>query len=423
MRDKVAVVVIGDIGRSPRMQYHALSLANEANFDVELIGFDGSPVWDDVANNPHIHLNYLASTYEPKSLPWILGKIYKVLYQIILLFYLLMTIPWPKFYFVQTPPAIPILFVAHIVCFLRRSKLAIDWHNYGYTILRVTKGPSSTAVKVYELYERFFGRGADVNFCVSRAMQRDLAEHWDVTATVLYDRPPLFYRKAELRETLDFLKDAKVAGLEPRDYFKDENQLALRADRPAILVTSTSWTEDEDFDMLLDAVAKLDALLQQIDNRKFSKIFLFITGKGELKDYYEGIIASMAPKLKIITIRTVFLSYEAYRILLGSADLGICLHASSSGIDLPMKVVDMFGCGLPVLALKYPAIGELVVDKETGLLFSDAEELAQHASNLLKDFPQKERLREMEANIQVSQSKRWAECWAENAKPLFVAKK
>lgn len=41
MRDKVAVVVIGDIGRSPRMQYHALSLANEANFDVELIGFDG----------------------------------------------------------------------------------------------------------------------------------------------------------------------------------------------------------------------------------------------------------------------------------------------------------------------------------------------------------------------------------------------
>jgi len=39
-RRRVAVVVVGDIGRSPRMSYHALSLAQH-EFNVELIGYAG----------------------------------------------------------------------------------------------------------------------------------------------------------------------------------------------------------------------------------------------------------------------------------------------------------------------------------------------------------------------------------------------
>lgn len=37
---RVQVVVLGDIGRSPRIQYHALSIARHGGF-VDLIGYKG----------------------------------------------------------------------------------------------------------------------------------------------------------------------------------------------------------------------------------------------------------------------------------------------------------------------------------------------------------------------------------------------
>jgi beta-1,4-mannosyltransferase len=41
MVKRVAVLVLGDVARSPRMQYHALSLATQGHFQVDLIGYNG----------------------------------------------------------------------------------------------------------------------------------------------------------------------------------------------------------------------------------------------------------------------------------------------------------------------------------------------------------------------------------------------
>jgi beta-1,4-mannosyltransferase len=70
-----------------------------------------------------------------------------------------------------------------------------------------------------------------------------------------------------------------------------------------------------------------------------------------MKEYYLNEIKKH--RLQYVSILTMWLSAEDYSTLLGSADLGISLHSSSSGLDLPMKVVDMFGSGLPVCALKF----------------------------------------------------------------------
>lgn len=78
---------------------------------------------------------------------------------------------------------------------------------------------------------------------------------------------------------------------------------------------------------------------------------------------------------KFSNIRTAWLDIDDYPTIVASADVGACLHFSSSGFDLPMKVVDMFSAKLPCLAYKYSCIDELVEQNVNGKVFSDSTEL------------------------------------------------
>jgi len=84
---------------------------------------------------------------------------------------------------------------------------------------------------------------------------------------------------------------------------------------------------------------------------------------------------------------SLWMEPEDYPILLGSADLGVSLHCSSSALDLPMKIVDMFGCRLPVCALDFACLNELVQNGVNGLVFTNASQLEEQFANLLQGFP------------------------------------
>ncbi|KAG9314728.1 mannosyltransferase, partial [Chiua virens] len=394
----VAIIVLGDVGRSPRMMYHAESFA-KLGFSTYLIGYRESTPVPSLASLPHVQLCYLS---EPPSflreVPFILAAPVKILHQVTTILYTLMfkiSSP-PEFIIVQNPPSIPTLALVWLVGRVRSGKVIIDWHNLGYSILALKLGPSHPFVKIAKWFEATFGRSAYAHLFVTRAMQDHLVSEWEVIGkkAILHDRPPSHFHRCSPPEVHElFLRLGPSLTI---------NMPELRADRVALLVSSTSWTPDEDFTILLDALRLYENRASQVDKGKLPRIWMVITGKGPLKAKYMAEVDRLQQGWSYVRCSSLWLEVEDYPLLLGSADLGISLHSSSSALDLPMKVVDMFGCGLPVCALDFACLPELVRDGENGLVFKDARELAGQLEMLLTSFPNAAALEKLSSSLQSS---------------------
>ncbi|CAH0482299.1 unnamed protein product [Peronospora belbahrii] len=437
------VMVLGDVGRSPRMQYHALSLARMSrNLRVTLLGYAGEHCIPDVLHQPNIDLVTFTPHFQhfPRKLFLFLAP-FKVFLQLLqLLWLLLVTVNNVDLVLLQNPPTIPTFVVVWLCCRLKGARFIIDWHNLGYSLLALSLGNKHLLVKIAKWIERVFGRKADANLCVTYVMQTWLRETWQIEATVLHDKPPPFFKPtsldiqhelftrvgdqlqhcnnlvtwgqkaANMEETL---LTCRVRGLNGK---KGKAVVQPRENRPAMIISSTSWTADEDFGVLLAALELLDKRTSSLSVSEFPNVLVVVTGKGPQKEMYLEKIRQLA--FKRIRIATMWLEASDYPLILGSADLGVCLHTSSSGLDLPMKVLDMFGCGLPVCAIGFECLHELVKHNKNGLVFDSSEELCTQVYNLLKGYPtnttQLNRLRSSLKTVE-----HWPENWNHVAAPLF----
>lgn len=428
------------------MQHHAASLARRG-LDVRVVAYGGeAPHAVVAAAGARLHPVASAEAVTVGWVPRPAALAVRVAAQLLHALYLmLLVLPPPRAALLQVPPSVPSLAALRLALLVRGGRLVVDWHNLGYTLLALRLGDRAWLVRALEAYERraaaAVARTAG-HVAVSRALRDELARSWGIPdAAVLRDRPAAMFRPASVEEAhalfarcgtalqasaarrvgdcCDAAPAAQADGEPPgtRTLVTEvawTGEPRLRADRPAVLVSGTSWTPDEDFGVLLAAAEVYDARC----TRSHPPLLVVVTGKGPQREAYEA--RMRASGLANVAFRTAWLDAADYPTLLGAADLGVSLHTSSSGLDLPMKVVDMFGCGLPVLAARYPTMGELVHDGEDGLLFGDAEELAGHLLGLLKGFPRRTpQLDALRAGVGRLQATRWDEAWDEAAAPLF----
>jgi beta-1,4-mannosyltransferase len=315
----------------------------------------------------------------------------------------------PDVLLVQTPPAVPTLLVAWLAARLRRARLVIDWHNFGYAMLALRVGPRHVLVRLAERWERALGRRADAHLCVSRAMAAELEARWAVAPTVvLYDRPPARFAPTPpaMRRAL---VDRVVANLRRAD-----------AARPvAIVVSPSSWSPDDDFALLLDAARRCDAAIAA-DAGAYPDLVIVATGDGPLRARWVRAMERLSPRH--VHLQTLWLAAEEYPAFLGCADLGLSVHRSASGVDLPMKLADCFGAGIPVCAFDYgPCLGEIVRHGENGLLFATAEQLAEQLTTLFHGYPERASLlARLRAGVAASAGERWDDAWRAVARPVVL---
>lgn len=205
MAKRVGVVVLGDLERSPRMRNHAVE-ALTAGHQVSLIGYDnGNRVLNYFRSQTQTREHIDRFTVVPlstqlvdriKSWPKILYLLYAVLRIVIQtcqLLYCLCLANQFDYIIVQNPPGIPLIGVCFFVKILTafcnlvsnlfkgegfkitwRTRIIIDWHNYGWTIMQVNN-VNKILVKIAKIYELFLGNlTGDYHLTVSEAMKQNL---------------------------------------------------------------------------------------------------------------------------------------------------------------------------------------------------------------------------------------------------------
>lgn len=289
----------------------------------------------------------------------------------------------------QVPPVVPGVLLAARQARRQGVPLVIDWHNLSGAMAALKLGPRHPAVHALNHLERRSGQRARGHLTVTRALAEHLRGGLRQSVTVLPDRPSSLQQRV------------RASGhTEPVAGHPSEGREAIAW---CTVVSPTSWSLDEDMNLLLDAVSRVRLPAGR-------GLQVIATGKGPRRAAFE--VRAAALQRANLRIETAWLSHPDYLGLLARADAGISLHRSASGLDFPMKIIDMEAAGLPVLALDYgPALREGLEELTGAAIFLDAAGLAKQLEKMLEGAGSISR--------PAARPETWEGAWTRTALPLF----
>lgn len=381
---RVAVIVLGDLGRSPRMQRHALMLANEG-YDVHLIGYAGHDLFPELEVHPRITVSTIPEYRRLRRY-----ALLAPLRQLTLAFSLLsrlITTPRCRAFFVQNPPALPTLIVTGLVAVVWRSSILIDWHNLTSALARL-RYPYATGL--IARIEKVMAREGYAHFAVSDKMAR------------------------YLETTMGIARVHSLHDL-PMRHLPNPEKVRPDRDERITIMTGTSFTEDEELPMIEEAAVALDHLATA---GRIPPITFIVAGDGDRREELER--KWHALPLRHVRFEFGWFRQDEYQRRLRQSTIGLSLHRSTSNLDLPMKVSDMIGAGLPMLVLDYDPVLREMIDERSTMFFRTGPELVTAITTLLENLPDNDRLVNMRRAAAAAETDTWEAAWSRIVSPIFL---
>lgn len=325
------------------LQYQACSLASMQEVSkVTLIGYDGEKCIDEVVQQSKINLlRFSVAGFEfLRNIP-LMHAIFRALAMVYALVVALGSVFPYDIILIQNPPCLPALVVAYLMQLcgyatgLRPNmKIMLDWHNLGFKMFEEKHGPKHVLVRMSKNLEKCLSKLAVGNTCVSETMRLWLKDNFSVDAAVVYDKPAaIFHRNRpsiemvhELFIKLGFTDDKLFSFMKSPCVPSREStsiQIAMddashvvswrKADFCPLIISSTSWTPDEDFDLFLGALVLLNQKLQDAatadSGASMDRVLVAITGKGPMKAQFMQQVTALENngQLTRVCIRSVWL--------------------------------------------------------------------------------------------------------------------
>src|SRR3989440_2225094 len=284
---RAVVVALIDLGRSARMRYHAQALWAHG-VDVDLVGFEGTPLPKGIPDDPRITVHRLPASmlrHGAPKLSYAPIALVDALRMGLRLWQTLRRLPKPDLVLVQDPPAFPTLTISRLALAKKGVRFVIDWHNIGYSVLRLRLGQWHPAVRLARWQERRDARHADASLTVSRGLAEFLKSRFGIQNThVLYDRPASIFAPMARTDRERY----RLALL---------TRLGIHSSLVGFIVCPTSWTEDEDFDVVIDAVLRLEDRIRGWEasgrSRRFPDLVILVTGDGQRRIEFERRFAGL----------------------------------------------------------------------------------------------------------------------------------
>jgi beta-1,4-mannosyltransferase len=125
--------------------------------------------------------------------------------------------------------------------------------------------------------------------------------------------------------------DNRLSAIKHLPTYSEVRMPTLRPDRTALLVSSTSWTPDEDFTILLEALRIYEGRAREITAKLpedcantdggLPKLLVILTGKGPLREKYMNEVGKLQESWKWVRCISLWLEAGDYPVLLGNSTI------------------------------------------------------------------------------------------------------